>query len=85
MLSRLGEAAIIIAVAHGGSMLTFHSLHDGKLLKTLNISTLDSQQTLITNVWWIKHDIKSRTEAFKDLLDRKEIVSKVSIRSLFHH
>lgn len=78
-----GEVAVIISVAHGCSILTFHSLHDGKILRTLNINATDLQRTsatLITDMWWIKHDITSRTEAFKNLLDRKEIVSSERAR-----
>lgn len=80
MLRLLGEAALIIVVAHGGSKLTFHSLHDGSVVheKTLSLGApgeQDSRNASVTDMWWIRNETKSKPAAFKDVFDRKEIVS----------
>ncbi|KAF9509349.1 hypothetical protein BS47DRAFT_1396967 [Hydnum rufescens UP504] len=61
--------ALVIVVAHGGLKLTFHSLHDGRVLKTLplNLPDVDGvERRLVSDLWWRKHEIKERPEAFQD-------------------
>lgn len=84
MLSVLGEAALLIVVAHGGLLLTFHSLHDGHMVhqKSLSLGApgeLDTRNSSVTDMWWIKHETKSRPAAFKDVFDRKEIVRRFCV------
>lgn len=77
-----GEAALLIVVAHGGSLLTFHSLHDGRLVHSKSLSLgapgeLDPRISSVTDMWWIKHDTIPKPAAFKDVFDRKEIVRRL--------
>lgn len=79
MLSKFGEVALVIVVAHHGSKLTFHSLHDGSLLheKALSLDGPGAENAngpAVTDMWWTKHQTKPRPAAFKDVFDRKEVV-----------
>lgn len=69
----------MFVLAHEWKALTFHSLHDGTTLRITKPFDWDPSEgtpaPYVTDMWWIKHDVKPRSEAFKDMLDRKEIVS----------
>lgn len=74
---KYNSVALVIVVAHGGLKLTFHSLHDGSVLKTLplNLPDVDGvERRLVSDLWWLKQTIKERPEAFQDVLNRKETV-----------
>lgn len=61
-------------VGHADSRLTLHSLHSGSIQKTIRLNAPPSHEKAIRDMWWLKHDLKERPEAFKDVFDRKETV-----------
>ncbi len=68
----------MIVVAHGGTRITFHSLHDGAVLKSISLRNGDKdagEQKIVSHLWWVETKIPKAPEAFKDVFDRKEIVS----------
>lgn len=69
--------ALIIVVGHAGDKLSFHSLHDGRILRTLPLNapgTEITEERSIRDMWWLKHELRERSEAFKDVFNRKEVV-----------
>lgn len=78
-------AALIIVVGHAGDKLSFHSLHDGRILRTLPLNapgTEITEERTIRDMWWLKHELRERSEAFKDVFNRKEVVRYHFLHSL---
>ncbi|KAF8337366.1 anaphase-promoting complex, cyclosome, subunit 4-domain-containing protein [Cantharellus anzutake] len=73
---RWSPDSLAIVVAHGGARITFHSLHDGALLKSIPLAVPEKnveEERLVSNLWWVETKIPKAPTAFKDVFNRTEI------------